>query len=68
MRLNNVVLPAPFGPMIRRRSPGITRIDDVACRRQSAEALVETFDRPAQRSFGWLRRVAVRRRLVRGSA
>ena len=24
IRLNSVVLPAPFGPMIRRRSPGIT--------------------------------------------
>src|SRR6185437_11509453 len=24
MRLNSVVLPAPFGPMIRRRSPGST--------------------------------------------
>ena len=24
MRLNNVVLPAPFGPMMRRRSPGST--------------------------------------------
>ena len=24
IRLNSVVLPAPFGPMIRRRSPGAT--------------------------------------------
>ena len=27
IRLNSVVLPAPFGPMIRRRSPGITVSD-----------------------------------------
>src|SRR5262249_4589453 len=27
MRLNSVVFPAPFGPMMRRRSPGITSSD-----------------------------------------
>ena len=27
IRLNSVVLPAPFGPMMRRRSPGITVSD-----------------------------------------
>src|ERR1700741_1991977 len=34
IRLNNVVLPAPFGPMIALRSPGITRSDTerVACK------------------------------------
>ena len=44
MRLNNVVLPAPFGPMISRRSPGITVKRDVLRRRQSAEALAEAVD------------------------
>src|SRR5215218_3150605 len=33
MRLNRVVLPAPFGPMIRRRSPGSTlRLTSVVTR------------------------------------
>ena len=34
IRLNSVVLPAPFGPMIKRRSPGATlRLTSAVTRR-----------------------------------
>ena len=56
IRLNSVVLPAPFGPMIRRRSPGITESDTSLRRRQAAEALVEPRDFERRRVMGRLRR------------
>ncbi len=36
-RLKNVVLPAPFGPMTARSSPGSTLKVDVGVRREMAE-------------------------------
>ena len=54
MRLNSVVLPAPFGPMIALRSPGMTLRRDVAHGVQAAEALRQALQLEN-------RRVAVRR-------
>ena len=44
MRLNNVVLPAPFGPMISRRSPGVDGEIDIGGDPQPAERLAEVMD------------------------
>ena len=44
MRLNNVVLPAPFGPMISRRSPGITVSDTFFVAGNPPKRLLEAVD------------------------
>ncbi len=44
MRLNNVVFPAPLGPMMARRSPGSTRRLTWSTARRPPNAL-ETFER-----------------------
>ena len=44
MRLNKVVLPAPFGPMISRRSPGATLRQTLVVTRRPAERLAELVD------------------------
>ena len=43
IRLNRVVLPAPFGPMTARNSPGSTRQRNIVQRRQRAEAAGDIF-------------------------
>jgi len=43
-RLNSVVLPAPFGPMISRRSPSSTLSEDVVNGGQAAEGLLQALD------------------------
>ncbi len=51
MRLNKVVLPAPFGPMISRRSPGADIETDVRGDAQAAERLAEVGDDERARGF-----------------
>ena len=41
IRLNSVVLPAPLGPMISRRSPGLDRKVDIARDAQAAERFAQ---------------------------
>ena len=52
MRLNSVVLPAPFGPMISRRSPGSTFRLTLAVTRRPPNDLLKPLTASAVMAFG----------------
>ena len=59
MRLNSVVLPAPFGPMISRRSPGMTVSETFLVAGSPPKRLLRPAISSAARSCGRLRRAGL---------